>query len=115
MELKRVVVTGLGALTPIGNTVADYWRGLTTGVSGASLITRFNPEQFKCRIACEVKGFETANFFDRKEGRNLDLFTQYGMVAADEAIADAGWTDDNIDRTRVGVIWGSGMGGVRSF
>lgn len=115
MELKRVVVTGLGALTPIGNTVAAFWQGLSTGVSGASLITRFDPEPYKCKIACEVKGFETSDFFDRKEGRTLDLFTQYGLVAADEAIADAGWTDDNIDRSRVGVIWGSGMGGVRSF
>ncbi len=115
MELKRVVVTGLGALTPVGIGLSEYWKSLTNGVSGASLITRFDTEQFKCKIACEVKGFDTANYFDRKEGRTLDLFTQYGMVAADEAIADAGMLDETIDRSRIGVIWGSGMGGVRSF
>ena len=115
MELKRVVVTGLGALTPIGIGLPNYWKSLTEGVSGASPITRFDTALFKCKIACEVKGFDTANYFDRKEGRTLDLFTQYGMVAADEAIADAGLLDEAIDRSRIGVIWGSGMGGVRSF
>ncbi|MBR1516591.1 MAG: beta-ketoacyl-ACP synthase II [Bacteroidales bacterium] len=116
MELKRVVVTGLGALTPIGLDLASFWSGLTNGVSGASLITRFDPEQFKCKIACELKGYDLQNYFEKKEGNKLDLFTQYGIIAADEAIADSALLQDaQVDRSRIGVIWGSGMGGVRSF
>jgi 3-oxoacyl-[acyl-carrier-protein] synthase II len=88
MNLKRVVVTGLGALTPIGNDVAAMWQSMLAGVSGAGPITRFNTEKFKCKIACEVKGFDSSQFFDRKEVRKLDLFTQYGLVAADEAIRE---------------------------
>lgn len=115
MNLKRVVVTGLGSLTPIGNDVATTWRSMLDGVSGASLITRFDPTEFKCKIACEVKGFEPLNYFDRKEVRKLDLFTQYGLVASEEAIIDSGINDDDVDKRRVGVIWGSGIGGVTSF
>ncbi|MBR1793234.1 MAG: beta-ketoacyl-ACP synthase II [Bacteroidales bacterium] len=115
MELKRVVVTGLGALTPIGNNVVSTWKAMLQGVSGASPITRFDPEHFKCKIACELKGYDMLNYFDKKEGRRLDLFTQYGMVAADEAIADAGLVEAAYDNARVGVIWGCGMGGVKSF
>ncbi len=115
MTLKRVVVTGLGALTPIGNDVAAMWQSMLAGVSGAGLITRFDTEKFRCKIACEVKGFDPSQHFDRKEARKLDLFTQYGLVAAEEAIRDAGLEACNIDKSRVGVIWGSGNGGVETF
>lgn len=115
MELKRVVVTGLGALTPIGNSVPQLWDALLAGVSGAGPITRFNAENFKTRIACEVKGFVSLDYFDRKEARKLDLFTQYGLVAADQAVRDAALDLDMIDKSRVGVIWGSGMGGAPTF
>lgn len=115
MDLKRVVVTGLGALTPVGNSVPQMWQSLLGGVSGASPITRFNADQFKTRIACEVKGFDGLEHFDRKELRKLDLFTQYGIVATDEAILDAALDMERIDKERVGVIWGSGMGGAPTF
>ena len=115
MNLKRVVVTGLGALTPIGNDVATMWDNLLAGVSGAGPITRFNPEQFKCKIACELKGFNSLDYFDRKESRKLDPFSQYGLVAAEEAIKDSGINDDRVDKRRVGVVWGSGNGGVVTF
>lgn len=115
MNLKRVVVTGLGALTPIGNDVATMWDNLLAGVSGAGPITRFNPEQFKCKIACELKGFNSLDYFDRKESRKLDPFSQYGLVAAEEAIKDSGINDDRVDKRRVGVVWGSGNGGVFTF
>ena len=115
MELKRVVVTGLGALTPIGNSVPQLWQSLLNGVSGASPITRFNAEHFKTRIACEVKGFDSTAYFDRKEARKLDLFTQYGLVATDEAIVNSGLDLSQIDKSRVGVVWGSGMGGAPTF
>jgi 3-oxoacyl-[acyl-carrier-protein] synthase II len=115
MNLKRVVVTGLGSLTPVGNDVYRTWQALLNGVSGAGLITRFDTSDFKCKIACEVKGFDPLNYFERKEVRKLDLFSQYGIVASEEAIADAGLSDANTDRQRVGVIWGSGNGGVNTF
>lgn len=115
MNLKRVVVTGLGSLTPIGNDIATMWQAMLAGVSGAGPITRFDPSDFKCKIACEVKGFDPTNHFDRKEIRKLDLFSQYGLVASEEAIKDSGLADDKIDPTRVGVIWGSGNGGVLTF
>ena len=115
MNLKRVVVTGLGALTPIGNDVATMWDNLLAGVSGAGPITRFNPEQFKCKIACELKGFNSLDYFDRKESRKLDPFSQYGLVAAEEAIKDSGINDDRVDKRRIGVVWGSGNGGVFTF
>ena len=115
MELKRVVVTGLGTLTPIGNNVSKFWDALLRGVSGAGLITRFDSTNFKCKIAAEVKGFDPAVFFDRKELRKIDPFSQYGMVAADEAIHDAGLDIEHLDKDRVGVIFGTGMGGSKSF
>ena len=115
MELKRVVVTGLGALTPIGNDVPALWESLTKGVSGGGPITRFDATKFRSRIAAELKGFDPLNYFDRKEMRLLDGYTVYGLVAVDEAMRDAGLTDENIDKSRMGVIWGSGMGGVTSL
>lgn len=115
MELKRVVVTGLGALTPVGNNVSELWKGLTAGVSGAGPITHFDAEKFKCRIAAELKGFDPLNHFDKKEMRLLDGYTVYGLVTVDEAIRDAGLADENIDKARAGVVWGSGMGGVTSL
>ena len=115
MELKRVVITGLGALTPIGNTVSAYWNGLVNGVSGAAPITRFDAGKFKTQFACEVKGYEAENYFDRKEARKMDLFTQFAMVVADEAVKDARLLEDNLNPDRIGVIWGSGIGGLRTF
>ena len=115
MELKRVVVTGLGALTPIGNDVPTLWDSLVGGVSGAGPITHFDASKFKCRIAAELKGFDPLNFFDKKEMRLLDGYTVYGLVAVEEAMRDAAFTDTNVDRDRFGVIWGSGMGGVTSL
>ena len=115
MSLKRVVVTGLGALTPIGNNVPDLWDALVKGVSGAGLITHFDASNSKVHIASEVKGFNPDNYFDRKEARKMDLFTQYGMVVADEAIQDAGLDKANVNPDRVGVIFGTGMGGAESF
>lgn len=115
MELKRVVVTGLGALTPIGNNLKDYWEGLKNGVSGAARITYFDPELHKTQFACELKNFNIADFLDRKEARRMDRFSQYAMVASDEAIIDAGLTEGNFNPDRVGVIWGSGIGGLETF
>jgi 3-oxoacyl-[acyl-carrier-protein] synthase II len=115
MQLKRVVVTGLGALTPLGNSVKDYWNGLINGVSGADMITKFDATKFKTRFACEVKGFDPANFFERKEGRKLDPFSQYALVVSDQAILDTGIDLKKINHDRVGVIWGSGIGGLKTF
>ncbi|MCP2042099.1 beta-ketoacyl-ACP synthase II [Pontibacter sp. HSC-36F09] len=115
MELKRVVVTGLGALTPLGNNVAEYWNGLANGVSGAAPITRFDASKFKTQFACEVKGYDPEKYFDRKEARKMDLFSQFAMVVAEEAVQDAKLIDSNVDPDRVGVIWGSGIGGLRTF
>ena len=115
MNLKRVVVTGLGALTPIGNNVQEYWQGLSNGVSGAATITHFNPEKFKTKFACEVKNFNAENYFDRKEARKMDPFTQFAMVAADEAIADSGILLSKYNPDRIGVIFGSGIGGIKVF
>jgi 3-oxoacyl-[acyl-carrier-protein] synthase II len=115
MNLKRVVVTGLGALTPIGNNVQEYWHGLANGVSGAATITNFNPEKFKTKFACEVKNFNAENYFDRKEARKMDPFTQFAMVAADEAIADSGLLLSKYNPDRIGVIFGSGIGGIKVF
>ena len=114
-SIRRVVVTGLGAITPLGSTVPAYWEGLRTGRSGAATITRFDPTKFKTRFACEVKGYEADNYFDRKEHRKMDLFTQFAVVAADEAIADSGLLENGVDKDRVGVIWGSGIGGLKSL
>lgn len=115
MQLKRVVVTGLGALTPIGNNANDYWQGLSSGVSGAAPITRFDAEKFKTKFACEVKNYNPNDYFDRKEGRKMDPFTQYAHIAADEAIKDSKLDLDKIDLDRAGVIWGSGIGGLTTF
>lgn len=115
MSLKRVVVTGLGALTPIGNNVPDLWEALLKGVSGAGLITHFDATNFKVHIASEVKGFNSDDHFDRKEARKMDLYTQYGMVVAEEAIQDAGLTKGSINLDRIGVIFATGMGGAESF
>lgn len=115
MNLKRVVVTGLGALTPIGNNVEEYWEGLKNGVSGAGPITRFDAEKFRTRFACEVKGYDPADYFDRKEARKMDPFTQYAMVACAEAVEHSGLELTSIDLTRAGVIWGSGIGGLKTF
>ena len=115
MKLRRVVVTGLGALTPIGNTVDEYWQGLSNGVSGAARITLFDPERFKTQFACEVKNFNPEDFLDRKEARKMDRFTQLAMVAAEEAIKDAGVDIEKINGDRAGVIWGSGIGGITTF
>jgi 3-oxoacyl-[acyl-carrier-protein] synthase II len=115
MELKRVVVTGMGALTPIGNNLEDYWKGLVNGRSGAAPITHFDASKFKTKFACEVKGFDPSQHFDRKEARKIDKFSQYAMVVAEEAVKDAGITPQNADPDRVGVIWGSGIGGLDTF
>src|SRR5947207_7696985 len=115
MELKRVVVTGMGALTPLGNTVNDYWNGLINGVSGADMITLFDASKFKTRFACEIKGFEPADFLDRKEVRKLDRFTQTALVVSDQAVADAGISKENVNTNRVGVVFASGIGGLITF
>lgn len=115
MEFKRVVVTGLGALTPIGNNLKDFKENLFAGVSGADTITHFNVEKFKTKFACEVKNFDANNFFDRKEVRKLDLFAQYAMVSADEALKDSGLDLNSLDLDKAGVIWGSGIGGLLTF
>ena len=115
MELKRVVVTGLGALTPIGNTKDEYWEGLVGGKSGAAPITYYDTEKFKTKFACELKNFNATDFLDRKEARKMDKFAQYAMVAADEAIEDAKLDLESVDKLRVGVIWGAGIGGLETF
>ena len=115
MELKRVVVTGLGALTPIGNTKDEYWDGLISGRSGAAPITYYDTEKFKTKFACELKNFNVTDFIDRKEARKMDKFAQYAMVAADEAILDSKLNLDEINKLRVGVIWGAGIGGLETF
>ena len=115
MALKRVVVTGLGALTPIGNNLEDFWSGLITGKSGSAPVTYFDTEKFKTKFACELKGFDPLEYLDRKQQRKMDRFTQYGMVSTDEAIIDSGIDLEKIDKLRVGVIWGSGIGGLETF
>ena len=115
MQLKRVVVTGLGALTPIGNNIEEYWNALVNGVSGAAPITHFDASKSKTRFACEVKNFNPIDFIDRKSARKMDKFTQYAMVASDEAIADAGLDLETINKLRVGVIWGAGIGGLETL
>lgn len=115
MQIKRVVVTGLGALTPIGNNIQEYWSGLVNGVSGAAPITYFDATKFKTRFACELKNFNVTDFIDRKEARKMDRFTQYAMVASDEAIADSGLNSEDHNPDRIGVIWGSGIGGLETF
>ena len=115
MELKRVVVTGLGALTPIGNNIQEYWDGLVNGKSGAAPITRFDTTNFKTQFACELKNFTVTDFMDRKFSRKLDIYAQYAMVASDEAIVDSGLDLETVNKDRVGVIWGAGIGGIDTF
>lgn len=115
MELKRVVVTGLGSLTPIGNSVSEYWSSLIQGVSGANFITRFDANDFKTRFACEVKGFDVSLYMDRKESRKCDLYTQFGIAVTDEALKDSGLDLSVEDKDRIGVLWSSGIGGISSF
>ncbi|WP_127136363.1 beta-ketoacyl-ACP synthase II [Flagellimonas oceanensis] len=115
MQLKRVVVTGMGALTPIGNNLEAYWEGLRTGKSGSAPITYFDTEKFKTKFACELKGYDPSDFFDRKEARKLDRFAQYALVSSDEAIADSGIDLNVVDKFRVGVVWGAGIGGLETF
>ena len=115
MEKKRVVVTGLGALTPLGNTVSDYWDNLVAGKSGADYITKFDPELFKTKFACEVKGFDPLEFMNRKEVRKLDLFSVYAMATAHEAINDSKLDLEKVNLNRAGVVWGSGIGGMKTF
>lgn len=115
MKLRRVVVTGLGALTPIGNNIQEYWNGLINGVSGAAPITHFDATNFKTQFACEVKNFNVEDFIDRKEARKMDRYAQLAMVSADEAVVDSKLDLENIDKDRAGVIWGSGIGGLETF
>lgn len=115
MQLRRVVVTGIGSLTPVGNDVPSMWNALLNGVSGADVITYFDTEKFKCHIACELKGYDPLAHFERKEANRLDRFGQYAIVSTDEAIADSGLLDGGIDKERIAVIWGSGFGGVNTF
>lgn len=115
MQLKRVVVTGMGALTPIGNNLSAYWEGLRNGVSGSAPITYFDTEKFKTKFACELKGYEHQDFFNRKEVRKLDRFAQYALISSDEAIADSKIDLKTIDKFRVGVVWGAGIGGLETF
>jgi 3-oxoacyl-[acyl-carrier-protein] synthase II len=115
MQLKRAVVTGLGAITPIGNNINDYWNSLVTGVSGADLITRFDASKFKTKFACEVKNFDSNAYFDRKEAKKFDLFSMFAMVAAEEAMKDSGLELEKINKEKAGVIWASGIGGLDTF
>jgi 3-oxoacyl-[acyl-carrier-protein] synthase II len=115
MTLRRVVITGLGALTPLGNTVEEFWTALISGVSGAGPITRFDASKFKTRFACEVKNFDMGQYFDRKEIRKYDLYAQFALVAADQAVVDSGLDLEKVDKERVGVIWASGIGGLETF
>src|SRR5215217_2740161 len=115
MQFKRIVITGMGALTPLGNSVTEYWNNLRNGVSGADFITQFDASKFKTRFACEIKGFEPTNFLDRKEARKLDRFTQTAVVASDQAVLDAGISGENVNVDRVGVVFASGIGGLITF
>ena len=113
--MTRVVVTGIGAITPLGKNVHEFWEGLKNGVSGSEMITRFDTSKFKTKFACEVKGYDSGNYFDRKEANKLDLYTQFAIIAADEAIADSGIDLNTVNKDRVGVIWASGIGGIETF
>jgi len=113
--MKRVVITGMGALTPIGNNIDDFWQSLVNGVSGAAPITKFDSENFKTKFACELKNFDPLNFIPKTEARKYDLFTQYALIAVEEAIKDSNINFDNLNKNRIGVIWGSGNGGIGTF
>jgi len=114
-EVKRVVITGAGAITPLGNSVNEFWRNIVAGKSGVDLITKFDTTNFKTKFAAEVKGFDATGYFEKNEARKYDLFTQYGVAAAEEAIKNAGLDFDKLNRNKIGVIWGSGNGGIQSF
>ncbi|HQH25191.1 MAG TPA: beta-ketoacyl-ACP synthase II [Bacteroidales bacterium] len=113
--MRRVVITGLGAITPLGANLHEYWEGLRQGVSGAGMITRFDTEKFKTRFACEVKGYDSSKYFDRKEANKMDLYTQFAHISSDEAISDSGIDLASVNKERVGVIWSSGIGGIQTF
>lgn len=113
--MRRVVVTGMGALTPLGNNLHEYWEGLKNGVSGANMITRFDTEKFKTKFACEIKNYDSTKHFDRKEANKLDPYAQYALIAAEEAITASGIDLEKVDKDRVGVIWASGIGGLETF
>ncbi|MEI6047566.1 MAG: beta-ketoacyl-ACP synthase II [Bacteroidota bacterium] len=113
--MRRVVVTGIGALTPLGNNLHEFWEGLKNGVSGSVMITRFDTEKFKTKFACELKGYDSSKYFERKEANKLDPYAQYALIATDEAIVDSGLNLDKVDKDRVGVIWASGIGGLETF
>lgn len=113
--MKRVVITGMGAITPIGNNISSYWESLKAGVSGSAPITKFDASDFKTRFACEVKDYDPLNYFERKEARKMDLFNQYGMIAADEAIQNSGIDFEKVDKNRAGIIWSTGIGGFETF
>ncbi len=115
MQSRRIVVTGIGTLNPLGNSLGEYWDNLVNGVSGADMITQFDASKFKTRFACEIKGFDPTNFMDRKEARKLDRFAQIALVASDQAVLDAGITKENVDHDRVGVVFASGIGGLTTF
>ncbi len=115
MELKRVVVTGLGAITPLGNSIDELWNNLINGVSGAAPITRFDATNFKTKFACEVKNYNSNDYFDRKEARKLDMFAQFALIAAEQAVQDSGIDTESIDHDEIGVIWGAGIGGIQTF
>ncbi len=115
MELKRVVVTGLGAITPLGNSIDELWNNLINGVSGAGPITRFDATNFKTKFACEVKNYNSNDYFDRKEARKLDMFAQFALIAAEQAVQDSGIDTESIDHDEIGVIWGAGIGGIQTF
>jgi len=113
--MRRVVVTGLGALTPLGDNLHEYWEGLKNGISGSAMITRFNTEKFKTKFACELKNYDSAKYFDRKEANKLDRYSQYALISADEALKDSGLDIEKVDKDRIGVIWASGIGGIETF
>ncbi|MDE5623450.1 MAG: beta-ketoacyl-[acyl-carrier-protein] synthase II, partial [Alistipes sp.] len=115
MAERRVVVTGIGTINPLGNSIEEYFQNLEKGVSGAAPITHFDAEKFKTRFACEVKNYDPNQYFDRKEVRKYDLFTQYALIAATQAVEDAAFDFDKLDKERAGVIWASGIGGLKSF
>ena len=115
MDLKRVVVTGLGSINPLGKNISEFWEGLKNGVSGAARVTRFNPENFKTKFACEIKNYNPTDYFDRREARRLDYFAQFALISAAEAYKDANINIDTIDKDRAGVIWGTGIGGIETF
>ena len=115
MQLKRAVITGLGVVSPVGNSVEEYWKSHQQGLSGAAEITLFDAAKFKTRFACEVKGFDPLDYLDRKEARKMDRFSQFAIASADQAIADSGFKDSDADLNEVGVIWGAGIGGMDTF